>query len=128
MNVNELRIGNCVSHLNNIDEIFKVISIEEENGNYSINTKGGKNGTWINPIEYICSIPLTEDILLKCGFKNKKEIDFDGTHIDWWHNGEIGLYTGRNGFYSDTFGDIETLHKLQNIYYCFTGKDLEIDL
>ena len=41
MNVNELRIGSCVSHLDYTDEIFKVISIEGNNGEYLITPKVG---------------------------------------------------------------------------------------
>lgn len=77
MKVNELRVGNIVSHNDYTTEFFEVVSIEKYKDSYVVNTNGGKNGTWINPISLITKVPITKDLLLKFGF---------------WYNEETGIY------------------------------------
>ena len=45
-------------------EYFEVLSIQPSVGTYVVNTNGGKNGTWENPIELITKVPITQDFLL----------------------------------------------------------------
>ena len=129
MNANELRIGNMV---------YKSL-------------KSGQGRTVINPIgcqdivrifEDIGSfnyapIPITEDILLKCGFEKHSNSN------EFWN-----LYTLKNGWYisqalhiedsagvnfgcfywSGEFIEIKHLHQLQNLFFCLCGKELTIKL
>lgn len=74
-------------------------------------------------IKNIEPIPLTEDILLKCGFKK----------ISGWN--EFILDDLRCEFRCDTmllyypFGvNIKYLHQLQNLYFALTNKELDIKL
>jgi len=121
MNANELRIGNLV---------YKSL-------------KSGQGRTVINPIgcqdivrifEDIGSfnyapIPLTEDILLKCGFVKG---------VLW---SEMRIHSNLR-FYSDfdetvchlfdrsdnNLAECKYLHQLQNLFFCLCGKELTIKL
>ena len=116
MNANELRIGNLV---------YKSL-------------KSGQGRTVINPIgcqdivrifEDIGSfnyapIPITEDILLKCGF----EYDFISYNLHFgidWHNGVLRFSQGKG---KTIFLPCTHLHQLQNLYFALTQKELTIKL
>lgn len=116
MNANELRIGNLV---------YKSL-------------KSGQGRTVINPIgcqdivrifEDIGSfnyapIPITEDILLKCGF----EYDFISYNLHFgidWHNGVLRFSQGKG---KTIFLPCTNLHQLQNLFFCLCGKELTIKL
>ena len=116
MNANELRIGNMV---------YKSL-------------KSGQGRTVINPIgcqdivrifEDIGSfnyapIPITEDILLKCGF----EYDFISYNLHFgidWHNGVLRFSQGKG---QTIFLPCTHLHQLQNLYFALTQKELTIKL
>ncbi len=69
-------------------------------------------------------IPLTEEILLKCGFK---KIEPEG----WYRKvtereASMELFNGSPFHYADgNFSpDINYLHQLQNLYYSLTGEEL----
>lgn len=111
MNTNDLRIGNLIQG----SQITKVALLSE----FEI------NGVPDNEFK---GIPLTEEIVLKCGFKRFRENGY-GNHvykipyIEFYlfvGHGVVG-FIGRNG----TFG---FLHELQNFYYTWTGKELEVIL
>lgn len=144
MEATELRIGNYINpKINGIiltNEIHKVdpttlIIISKQIDNRNIEFE---------------PIPLTEEILLKCGFHELNE--FENTCIDKENFIETSsvledeFYIGKNketGFYHfltiDTFqGDdlffkiisapMQYLHTLQNYYPTFKGEELEINL
>ena len=104
LKANELRIGNCVY-------AFKTI--------WQIDNTDFNN---IEKIETYKPIPLTEDILLKCGFKKEP--------IDVYSLNGIDLCVSDNSveFFA---GRIETniyyLHQLQNLYFALTGEELNIN-
>lgn len=79
-------------------------------------------------------IPLTPQILEKCGFKridDGKDDDFEemyeterGDRIDnekgtykWWHNDRYYSYV-----------ELKTVHQLQNLYFALTGQELTVNL
>lgn len=91
------------------------------------------NGTFYGdvPVSMIDYIPLTEGLLLKCGF-NVEYYEFQIkeqrllTMNDFWI-----LYNSRTNFYgvmrsNEVFTQVEYLHQLQNIYLDLVGKELEI--
>ena len=126
---NELRIGNyvyekywCNDKRNyileqlKIESIFKSHIVDHLDNAYECN--------------YIIPIPLTEKILLKCGFV-----------LDILNNGDSPVWLNDNNFYinSKTFQpedggfyicryEIKYLHQLQNLYFVLTQKELEIQL
>ena len=76
--------------------------------------------TFKNESECYYPIPLTEEILLKCGFKtlDKYTFVFKGFFI---HKRKRGFIYGKNKI-------IKFTHKLQNLYFELTGQELEINL
>ena len=77
-------------------------------------------------------IPLTEEILLKCGF------ELSDCHWDYWNPDEelsFCMTIFEDGmFFSAGEGirlnkyPIEYVHQLQDIFYVITGKELEVKL
>lgn len=144
MTASELRLGNYVlcqwteeefSEENNDfieinkEKIGKVVKLDSTNTlNYSIvvETKTD-DGAYVEDFEYILPIPLTEEWLLKFGFK-ESEYDifinddceglrlisygkFEGYQASWWNNEIINL---------------DYLHQLQNLYLSLTGEELTL--
>lgn len=150
MNANELRIGNRLLHNGKPKQIGSIHSdntvrfILEDvrtEGCFNLN-----NGT-------ISPIPLTPEILIKCGLRcisvnrfesliNKvKRVDSIYTnHIELEESydtikieviesedGELRRIGIVDGHYLDAT-DIKYLHQLQNLVWCLTGKELPIEL
>jgi hypothetical protein len=131
MKVNELRIGSIVSHDDYSEETFEVISIYLEDDNYIINTKGGKNGTWINPIDVIKKVPITKELLLKFGFWYNEETNI----YQWGSYLQLGFNVESSEFcyYSLDFSrkwvtkKVKYFHELQNLCFEFEEeKELKI--
>jgi len=121
MKAEELRIGNYV--LDEDREISKIEQISSDN----IHKFTLVSGDAINIYpSNIYPIPLTEEILLKCGIVNG-EIEIKGRVVEiyqhfgddkiWFFNIEHNLTV-----------EINYLHQLQNIFYCLTGEELTINL
>lgn len=85
--------------------------------------------------EIVDPIPLTEEILLKCGFDN------DNGNEDWsnYDDEDEDKFVLCGNFINDGFvytaGEgipfakpIKYLHQLQNLYFALCGKELEIKL
>ena len=120
MEANELRLGNYIQLPDGV--IVKVTSVEKDRVHFSIN--GCYFFRMISDIE---PIELTEEILLKCGFK---KYDNGNCMLD-----DFRLYFDSERkeyailwFDSLRYTTIKTLHHLQNIYYDLTGEELEINL
>lgn len=130
MEIKELRIGNLVDTVYEPKKV-RITSIRDGfvSANFSdkvIETISLKS---INPI------PLTEEILLKCGFEAKSIYDnFILNGIEIMSTIRIISTNERKSFYLDgNIPDfikikIESLHQLQNIYFALTGEELEINL
>ena len=76
-------------------------------------------------------IPLTEDILIKCGF-----VVIDGTNCHRLKNDICDIIVYPSG-HIELWNDIETikintaikyLHQLQNLYFSLTGNELQVNL
>lgn len=114
----ELRIGNYINitDINYNDVVTKIDATGHEN---SIETM---LYSYVDA-ESIQGIPLTEEILLKCGFYDKKGYYFlRGFEIRFWDGVNV-TYKGIELFEKDL-----RLHQLQNLYHSLTGKELEIEL
>jgi hypothetical protein len=80
-----------------------------------------------NAIEHI---PITEEILLKCGFEKTNRIDF-GELKECYANFSFALMIRHNSFFVDWIGgntEVKYLHQLQNIFYVLTGEELKVEL
>lgn len=151
-----LRIGNWVlidGKPRKVDGI-RVYSKESKNQNIGVDyiDRGYMNSIFLGWIdcnsENIEAIPLTQEILLKCGFECNKStcflsnvIGYRKGYIDLYYelDDDKGLEMCLNINYNyedeDSQGDcvfinqgIKTLHQLQNLIYSLTGKELEVKL
>lgn len=119
---NQLRIGNYLNYLieDNLDERKKWLEPHKI------------DATDICIIEKIKDhnfepIPLTEEILLKCGFFKKLGYGYNNVRM----TGGLYLSTCLSYFvyqYYDIRIEIKFLHELQNIFYILEKTELEINL
>lgn len=136
MKSTELRIGNWVKSL---DIEYSVISIDQKGNVKGMDVLATEDGnTTFNLDKTIQPIPLTDDILLKCGFDNNPNWlgRFDGTT----HVLDLGYLFFAKGMMSiegvtlfdnssrSTGIHIKNLHHLQNLYFALTGNELEINI
>lgn len=117
MKIEELRVGNWVYYEGDIlceiclDTFIELYSREIE-------------------LNQLTPIPLTEEILLKCGFSFPLGTD-NGNYCQL---GDLGfnLYNGKvlrfNYRFGNTKAEIKHLHQLQNLYFALTGTELNVDL
>lgn len=134
INANELRIGNKVK------QAFATLTILELYTEKCLCTDF--NRTNICTYKKLDPIPLTPEILEKCGFERVKPKD-----DDWWTHPMLSFM---NGYYlpynswtsancfeikSDKFPEVVThyteakhLHQLQNLFFCLTGTELNYRL
>jgi len=115
----ELRIGNWVTVIGNFEQIEEISKDYFETK--SVISMCSDDETEPKPI------PLTEEILLKCGFVK------DG---DLYHN-NIALHLGSDGTFNynvnffeySNLQEIKYVHQLQNLYFFLTmGEELNIEL
>ena len=116
MKATELRVGNYVYYADK-KTLLKI------------------NGGHILYPSQIYPIPLTEDILLKCGFievfgvKKEYKIKINKKEDILVYNlivEETSIWTDYGGFYLDN--QINYIHQLQNLYFALTGNELTIKL
>jgi len=113
MKATELRLGNLVINSSNETVIVREIS----------ETLVKTTPDDIHLISELKPIPLTEEILLKCGFLkcNFTENHYDIKGMRVWKCNSMFL-CDKNGIH------IKHLHQLQNLYFALCGEELEINL
>ena len=127
---NELRIGNWYNQFGNYEQV----SVET----LKTLSQSGENQLFCKPI------PLTEEILLKCGFrcidklnkhysindpngyKDSHTISIIPTLNDKLYIAFSDILNGYKDYIPTT--KIKYLHQLQNLYWCLCGEELEINL
>lgn len=126
MKANELRIGNY--YLDFDDEIQQIEMIQPFMFGFKYRWEWEK---------YIKPIPLTEEILLKCGFewsiqhqahKHKKfkyVIDFYNSHPQF--NSSV-CFLNKEHRSGENLICIQYLHQLQNLYFALTNEELTVNL
>ena len=125
---NELRIGNWVMYDN---RLFQIEAISRSLPCLNTDEFGIGVVDWNN----INPIPLTPEILEKCGLKNVENPKQYGWYISvgnrelcWCHADYISLEfkVGQLDDFCDTIKDIDCkhLHQLQNLYFALTGEEL----
>lgn len=116
----DLRIGNCIRDIWSSDTAcFRVEQLLANSCTYGLHLKA----KYCNLIP----IPLTEELLLKCGFYHNEKIEYR------LHCPEFPITIDIDDFgiqISDSweFGNIRYLHELQNLYYALTKTELIINL
>ena len=136
MKANELRIGNLV--FNDYLKVNKYIVGIFDNEIWLSNTDELDQNQRSN-VESINGIPLTEQILLKCGFESyktyllRKKIN-DDFYLIFSPKDTRPLYCILRMYNDDmdmlqecnNIVDCNYLHQLQNIYFALTGEELEL--
>ncbi len=90
---------------------------------------------WRMPLSY-SPIPLTEEILLKCGFRHRSEHRGEGMIMDLKHDEKSFLVYKQYQKDGDGWGTggtssnvkIHYLHQLQNLIFALTNKEMEVKL
>lgn len=119
MEATQLRIGNYI--LDKENEVRQVVELSRT----LVRTSCDR----ILLVSEVNPIPITEEILLKCGFEQKDHLFrlhlVNSIHIEY--NSECNLYYF--DIYMNTCRvELQYLHELQNIYQSITFKELEINL
>lgn len=121
MEANELRIGNLVwNEIQKIPVKVDLKILEEQYHRYKIYKRTGKDiGLW-KPI------PLTEKWLLNLGFKKAYSAIHD--RISIWNKDDFQIEFDFKKIFinGQEMSHIKYVHQLQNIYYDFEQKKLEI--
>lgn len=120
MNPNELRIGNLI-HVDN--HIAKVVSISE----MGIATKIVERASQSTNSGSRSPIPLTEEWLIRFGFKLDKDVyllGLDNVLVIEFLEDYAQLATIDSGLCTGL--DIEHVHQLQNLYFALTGEELKL--
>lgn len=141
MEVKELRVGNYVKYNGSIVSVY-AISNPTPNKDKHFNNKA-RVTLWCNGlidaiIDKIEPIPITEELLLKIGFK--KDVDANSRYRYAIDNClfeirlcDIGTLIKLEVYCEDNVRKVHlpktpNLHQLQNAYYLVVGKELEITL
>lgn len=128
MKANELRIGNYVYHnIYGEKQVLKITNITDYAVNLDISNGDVSDQIDLDEIE---PIPLTEELLEKCGFTKvgsnyEKDWLLLHTHLER-QTFDFLLYESSSGKLKAT--PILYLHQLQNLYFALTGEELKIDL
>lgn len=130
MNARELRIGNLVKcKVSNDARIYSVAALDGMH--CKIMLSDVRFGTWYGD-DKIKPIPLTEELLLKCGFakiSSKYEDDFYAGKI--LLSNDFVLSTSDQCYESvpvDFAKPLKYLHQLQNLTFTLTGEELEVKI
>lgn len=144
----ELRIGNCIllkgeiSKISGMGENFYLINCmiygtEKPTVKFKPSSLIVPSGSL--PLADMNPIPLTEEILLRCGFETEDGWWFDKTiypltkstysKLSISPKEDFGViifaYLG-DEFQVMEFAELNSVHKLQNIYFTLTGKELNV--
>jgi hypothetical protein len=145
---NELRIGNWVFCL----EPVLIESIDERGINRTNDSQMGSTQirSYYCALDMLAGIPLTPEILEKCGFEkstsndiyereiysiqvaNNTSLYFDA-HKNWMRgDADVEWYLSHewnnNHFKNDFWGNPKYLHQLQNLYFALAGEELIVNL
>lgn len=134
MELQELRIGNLVTWADEDDPNNAILTVVGLNLGDTIFLEwewedGEKDNTDCD-LDAIKPIPLTEEILLKCGVDEgvRVIIKCKSKKIVFGWSTKIVATGVRNGWYSRKYNHIKHLHQLQNLYMCLCGKELDVKL
>ena len=137
MKASELRIGNYVTTINRGGDVHLPTGITEVVGGiglftidlYDYKKHFTEQVARVEGLGNIIGIPLTEEWLLRFGFK------MDGIG-HWWMNEEFDFYEfvdrNEDGFMLVIAGEehketyVKHVHQLQNLYFALVGEELKI--
>ena len=132
IDIKSLRIGNIVKTIQGVGRVEQIRHTGKHG--HGVILEGMYGGSYI---EYCEGVPLTEEVLLKCGFERRGAY-LGIAHVDtvYWYNLKNQIlyieYTD-SPFSKDEdmkypiSSPIKHLHTLMNIIYDLTGKELEYE-
>ena len=129
MKSSELRIGNVLSYKGRWYSLFEI-------SRNKLNTQSNRGIDVLFNTSELEPIPLTEEILLKCGFKYRP-CGIQGADmwqgLAYWDLNGVHLRGDKkvtNSLKIQGFIDseIKYLHQLQNLYWALCGKELNINI
>lgn len=131
MKANELRIGNWVNVPVKEQSPFRIDAFEHLSDKFiKVAMFHPEYGESVHPLTWyggdLEPIPLTEEILLKCGFE--EDANLFHNNIALYKNGVGGFNYNANYFEHDNLISVDYLHQLQNLYFALTGEELKIEL
>ncbi len=128
MRVEDLMIGNYIQVVGGLgnDYIEEVISINDNfiglsNSNTESNPQFHCDVDV--PIEEVYGVPLSEEILLKCGFERLEETEYT---VNTYQLGNIRVWVNNGKFFVLSLFPINYLHELQQFFKLITKQELEI--
>ncbi len=130
MEARDLRIGNLIKDCEGV--IFRVAGMPQNGGvNITADSTTYK-------IDVFLPVPLTEDILLKCGFELKGDVYTICCEDGWCYliidKGDMSASIQqddediRHDYPCLKLSTTQYLHQLQNLYFALTGEELNIQL
>ncbi len=142
INVKELRIGNVITDENGSK--YVVIGLQDNRivvQPYGLHPEYPIEGIEINA----CGIPLTEELLLKCGFEKVIKQQLFGFPQENFYqkfyeietskcplvmikeNGHLCHVIPSDGEFGCSFIPVLYIHQFQNLYYSLSGKEIEVN-
>jgi len=116
---NELRIGNYIVSRNG--EVKKVENVQKNSFN-QIMDSDDVSGSYL--LSHYSGIPLTPEILEKCGFDKNGYLKLtNNIRLEWSFGNDFWL-SNTEGETLFTFENVTSLHQLQNLYFTLTGEEL----
>jgi hypothetical protein len=142
MKINELRLGNWVMYNN---QIVKTTGLHY--GMFECGCPDDNNWMCTGRISEVHPIELTEEVLLKIGFEKERQLISNLFYLDYETDVDniirvkyviypkapslLKITTSQCGNY-ECFEfmkrGVKYLHELQNVYYCLTNEELNIEL
>lgn len=124
MKAKELRIGNLVKIHGNIETVFGIIKDQPISQSSAIFTGvmvEDKTEYWLDSVS---PIPLTEEWLIKFGFRDGNE-GFADEWNKWFKDGlELEPFMDHFEMYINECVYIKYVHQLQNLYFALTNEEL----
>lgn len=130
IDVKELRIGNYV-YLQSSKTPYKITEVGYSEIEYPRYEASGisSEAVFRTYVDNLNPIPISEELLLKCGFR-EDERSFYRVDLGNVAFNQYGYYIQLKECSSEVIRVIKitSLHKLQNLYFVMTGKELEVSL
>ncbi len=142
VDVKELKIGNivCVKYKDGSHVVTSIVKDDAYSGGYCIQFDNGDKCS----LDYVIPMPLTEELLLKCGFKKTGDFAFEykddadlifDAPNDWNNTNDypVGISSIDPGYpamyipHGEVIIRCLYLHDLQNKFFAITGKELEVN-
>lgn len=122
MNTQELRIGNIINTPHGIKKVTGVIDDRVYCTEFQF------------LIQELGPVIITEDWLFKFNLERDRENGisiYDLSRTDYWIQKEDEIFwiyhVNMNGYLGHKLTSVDYVHEFQNLYYCLSGEELEIE-